>query len=179
MSRLILVTGGARSGKSAYAQQLAEALEGPRAYVATCPVTDAEMAERIDRHRQARAERAWQTFEEPVDLPDALAKTLDHPTVLIDCLTLWINNLMYRACCREQTLAEEDVQRHCRVLLDAAQRHPGTVICVSGEVGLGIVPEHREARLFRDLLGRCNQVIAAEADQVTLVACGLPLHLKQ
>jgi adenosylcobinamide kinase/adenosylcobinamide-phosphate guanylyltransferase len=179
MSRMILVTGGARSGKSAYAQGLAESLPGPRTYVATCPVTDAEIAERIRKHRQARSEQAWQTLEEPLDLPAALTQATGSPTVLIDCLTLWINNLMYQAAGDNRPLFEEDVHRSCQALIEAVQRHPGTVIFVSGEVGLGIVPENREARLFRDLLGRCNQLLAASADQVTLVACGLPLHLKQ
>jgi adenosylcobinamide kinase/adenosylcobinamide-phosphate guanylyltransferase len=175
MSRMILITGGARSGKSSYAQNLAEALPGPRAFVATCPATDAEMALRIDKHRQARSGQDWRTWEEPVDLPGALAQATDCPTVLVDCLTLWINNLMYQ----EQTNSEEEVQLRCQALIRAVRRHPGTIIFVSGEVGLGIVPENREARLFRDLLGRCNQLLAADADQVTLVACGLPLHLKQ
>ena len=179
MSRMILVTGGARSGKSAYAQSLAESLPGPHAYVATCPVTDAEMAERIRNHRQARTEHTWQTLEEPVNLPAALEQATGCPTVLVDCLTLWINNLMYQAAGDSLLLSEEDVQLRCQTLIDAVQRHPGTVIFVSGEVGLGIVPENREARLFRDLLGRCNQLLAASAHQVTFVACGLPLHLKQ
>lgn len=179
MSRMILVTGGARSGKSAYAQSLAESLPGPRAYVATCPVTDAEMAERIRKHRQARTEQAWLTLEEPVDLPAALTQATGCPTVLVDCLTLWVNNLMYQAAGKNRPLSEEDIQRRGLALIEAVQQHPGTVIFVSGEVGSGIVPEHREARLFRDLLGRCNQLLAANAAQVTLVACGLPLHLKQ
>jgi adenosylcobinamide kinase/adenosylcobinamide-phosphate guanylyltransferase len=179
MSGLILVTGGARSGKSAYAQQLAETLSGPRAYIATCPVTDPEMAERVRKHRLARDGKDWQTVEEPLDLSGALIRTTACPTVLVDCLTLWINNLMYRAANNRQSLTEEEVQQHCRHVIDAAQQHGGHVIFVTGEVGLGIVPENREARLFRDLLGRCNQILAAGARQVTLVACGLPLHLKQ
>jgi adenosylcobinamide kinase/adenosylcobinamide-phosphate guanylyltransferase len=179
MSHMILVTGGARSGKSAYAQRLAEALPGPRAYVATCPVTDPEMAERVRKHRMARAEQDWQTLEEPIDLAGILTRAGNCPTVLVDCLTLWINNLMYRAATNRQSLTEEDVQEHCRAVVDAVHQHPGTVIFVTGEVGLGIVPENREARLFRDLLGRCNQILATAARQVTLVACGLPLHLKQ
>jgi adenosylcobinamide kinase/adenosylcobinamide-phosphate guanylyltransferase len=179
MSRIILVTGGARSGKSAYAQQMAEGLPGPRTYVATCPVTDPEMAGRVRKHRRDRAEHDWQTLEEPLDLPGVLTRTAAYPTVLVDCLTLWINNLMYRAANDGQALTEEAIQHHCRQVVDAARQHPGTVIFVSGEVGLGIVPENREARLFRDLLGRCNQIMAAGANRVTLVACGLPLHLKQ
>lgn len=179
MSRLILITGGARSGKSAFAQQLAESLPGPHTYVATSPVTDPEMAERVRKHRLARENHHWQTLEEPLDLAGTLARTEDCPTVLVDCLTLWINNLMYRATNNRQSLTEEDVEEHCRAVIGAAHQHPGTVIFVTGEVGLGIVPENREARLFRDLLGRCNQSLAAAARQVTLVACGLPLHLKQ
>lgn len=179
MSRMILVTGGARSGKSAYAQGLAEALPGPRAYVATCPVTDAEIAERICKHRQARSILDWQTLEEPIDLTSALTRSASCPTVLVDCLTLWISNLMYQAEGENRSLSEDDVQQSCLTLIAAVQRHPGTVILVSGEVGSGIVPENSQARLFRDLLGRCNQLLAAKADQVTLVACGLPLHLKQ
>jgi adenosylcobinamide kinase / adenosylcobinamide-phosphate guanylyltransferase len=179
MSRLILITGGARSGKSAYAQRLAEALPGPHAYLATCPAIDPEMSERIRKHRMERAKRDWQTLEEPYDLSGTLARAANYPTVLIDCLTLWINNLMFRAANAGTSLREEDIQQHCRAVVDAAQQHPGTVIFVSGEVGLGIVPDNREARLFRDLLGRCNQVIAGSAGQVTLVSCGLPLHLKQ
>lgn len=179
MNRMILITGGARSGKSAYAQQMAEGLPGPRAYVATCPVTDPEMAERVRKHRMARAEHDWQTLEEQLDLPGVLTRATVYPTVLVDCLTLWINNLMYRAANDGQAFTEEAVQQHCRAVINAVQQHPGTVIFVSGEVGLGIVPENREARLFRDLLGHCNQVLATVAGQVTLVACGLPLHLKQ
>lgn len=179
MSRMVLITGGARSGKSAFAQNLAEALPGPHTYVATCPITDPEMAERITKHRRARAQHAWQTIEEPLDLPAALAQAQNGSTVLVDCLTLWINNLMYQAAGTNQSLSEDAVQLRCQALIEAVQRHPGTVIFVSGEVGLGIVPENRETRLFRDLLGRCNQLLAASAQQVTLVACGLPLHLKQ
>ena len=91
---MILVTGGARSGKSAYAQSLAESLPGPHAYVATCPVTDGEMAERIRKHRLARTQQSWQTLEEPVNLPGALEQAIGCPTVLVDCLTLWINRVI-------------------------------------------------------------------------------------
>jgi adenosylcobinamide kinase/adenosylcobinamide-phosphate guanylyltransferase len=179
MNRMILITGGARSGKSAYAQQMAEDLPGPRTYVATCPVTDPEMAGRVRKHRMARAEKNWRTLEEPLDLHGILTRAGDCPTVLVDCLTLWINNLMFRAANNGKALTEENVRHHCQAVIGAVRQHPGTVIFVSGEVGLGIVPENREARLFRDLLGRCNQILAAAAGQVTLVACGLPMHLKQ
>jgi len=178
MARLVLISGGCRSGKSAHAQMLAESLPGRRAYVATCPVIDAEMRRRIDRHQQARSARQWQTFEEPVDLPKALAAAAGFDVVLVDCLTLWVNNLMYEAEQQGAQVSEEQMTDRCQALLTACRAHRGTIILVTNEVGMGIVPDNAVARRYRDLAGRCNQVIAAGADVVTLVACGLPLTLK-
>ena len=97
MSKIILITGGSRSGKSAFAQRLAEALPGPRAFVATCPVIDPEMNDRIRRHQEARSLAEWQTFEEPLDLAAACRGAAALPVILVDCLTLWVNNVMYAA----------------------------------------------------------------------------------
>ncbi len=174
---LILITGGCRSGKSAHAQQWAESLPGRRAYVATCPVVDDEMRQRIDRHQQDRRDRGWETIEEQTDLVGVLRGN-DHDVLLVDCLTLWINNLMFEAEKQQQTVDEDQIADQCRAVLEVCRKHPGTILFVTNEVGQGIVPENPLARRYRDLVGRCNQVIAAEVDNVTLVSCGIPLTLK-
>jgi adenosylcobinamide kinase / adenosylcobinamide-phosphate guanylyltransferase len=178
MARIILITGGCRSGKSAHAQNLAESLPGPRAYVATCPVLDAEMAARVRRHREARAAANWETIEEPVDLAGVIRRADGRRLLLIDCLTLWANNLLYAAGRREEPFGEEVMTGHCWALLAACDAFPGTVIFVTNELGMGIVPENETARQFRDIAGRMNQLIAAAAERVTLVVAGLPLQLK-
>jgi len=178
MSRLILVTGGSRGGKSAYAQGLAEALPGARAFVATCPVIDPEMRERIRRHQLARAKGGWVTFEEPLDLAAALHRAKEQPVVLVDCLTLWVNNVMYEAEQQGRDVSEAEIARRCKPVLDAARAHGGTVIFVTNEVGMSLVPENPLGRRFRDLAGRVNQIIAAACDEVFLVVCGQPLKIK-
>ena len=178
MPKITLVTGGCRSGKSAYALQLAERLPPRRAYVATAPVTDDEMRERIAVHQEARNNRGWETVEEQVDLAGALARCRQHNVVLIDCVTLWVNNLMYHAEQQGSDVTETDVAERCRELLAAARTCAGDVILVTNEVGMGVVPENALARRYRDLVGRANQTIAAQADTVTLVVCGIPWHVK-
>jgi adenosylcobinamide kinase / adenosylcobinamide-phosphate guanylyltransferase len=179
MARIVLVTGGCRSGKSAYAQQLAESLPSPRLFVATCPVTDDEMRRRIEQHRQARRDRGWETVEEQVDLAGVFRRHAEQSVLLVDCVTLWVNNLMYDAERESRPLSEADVAERCEEMLAAADGCRGTVSFVTNEVGLGVVPENAQARLYRDLIGRANQTIAARADAVTLVCCGIPLHLKE
>ena len=179
MARLILVTGGSRSGKSHYAQTLAEEMGQTRAFVATCPMVDEEMRRRIARHQQARAASGWHTIEAPIDLAGAIRNAHRFDVVLADCLTLWINNLLYEADRNSQTIDEDDVARLCRDVLAACADHPGIVVLVTNEVGLGIVPESPLARHYRDLVGRANQVIAAAAHTVTLMTCGIPMHLKE
>jgi adenosylcobinamide kinase/adenosylcobinamide-phosphate guanylyltransferase len=174
MAEVTLVVGGCRSGKSAYAQTLAESLSPSRLYVATCPVIDDEMRRRIELHREARRGRGWETIEEPRDLCDMFRRHEKYGVLLVDCISLWINNLMYAA----PSCDESDVARQCEELTNAAAAHRGAVVFVSNEVGMGIVPENAQARQYRDLLGRANQVIAARADRVTLISCGIPLHLK-
>ncbi len=178
MARITLITGGCRSGKSDYAQKLAESLPGQRAYVATCPVEDDEMRQRVEKHRCKRAGQGWDTIEEPLELAHVLNED-QHDVLLVDCLTLWVSNLMLQA---EQTatcFGELEIETHAKNILACCSRRTGTVILVTNEVGLGIVPDNALARRYRDLVGRLNQTIACEADDVTLVTCGLPLHLKE
>jgi adenosylcobinamide kinase / adenosylcobinamide-phosphate guanylyltransferase len=179
MARIVLVTGGCRSGKSGYAQQLAESLPPSRLYVATCPVTDDEMERRIEQHREARRGRGWETIEEQLDLPGVFRSHAEHNVLLVDCVTLWVNNLMYAAERELRQIAESDVADHCGRMLEAAESCRGTVIFVTNEVGLGVVPDNAQARTYRDMIGRANQTIAARADAVTLVCCGIPLNLKE
>jgi adenosylcobinamide kinase/adenosylcobinamide-phosphate guanylyltransferase len=178
MGRLILITGGARSGKSDFALQLAEALPGPRCFIATCPVVDPEMEERIARHREERAGGEWQTVEEQTDIAAILLARPDALVCLIDCLTLWVNNLLYHAGQSGNLFSDTELRRQCDLLTQAAGGHQGAVICVTNEVGMGIVPDNPAARLYRDLVGRCNRMLAAAADEVYLVSCGIPLQLK-
>lgn len=169
MSKTIVITGGARSGKSAIAETRTLSLRtGARAhYIATAQAFDAEMEARIATHR-ARRGPEWITHAEPLDIVRAIRTTDDAPR-LVDCLTLWLTNLM---------LADHDWRAATGALLDvlATQTHP--VVFVTNELGSGIVPENALARAFRDAAGTLNQHIAAQADEVTLVVCGLPLKVK-
>ena len=178
MAKIILITGGSRSGKSAFARMTAEALDGPRAYVATCPVIDTEMEERVRKHREARRGKGWETIEETVDLADVIRRAVKYRVLVVDCLTLWINNLLYAAERRGEVLTEEEAADCCRELIDACGAFSGTVIFVTNELGMGIVPDNETARRFRDIAGRCNQEIAAASETVTLVVSGIPLELK-
>lgn len=178
MARIILITGGARSGKSAFAQEMAESLPGRRVFVATCEPGDEEMRERIRRHQQARAGAGWDTIEEPVHLAQALARATRYDVVLVDCLTLWISNLMHETGRDAMHVSEEEIAERCQEILAACNAHAGTVVFVTNEVGMGIVPENALARRYRDLIGRSNQIIAAAADGVTLLSCGIPIELK-
>jgi adenosylcobinamide kinase/adenosylcobinamide-phosphate guanylyltransferase len=178
MARIALVTGGCRSGKSAFAQHTAERISPSRLYVATCPVIDDEMWRRIEAHRQARHDRHWDTVEESVDLLGVFRDRPGYGVVLVDCVTLWINNLMYSAESERHVIDEAEMTTMCQAMLDAAAQHPGTVIFVTNEVGLGIVPENAQVRHYRDLVGRANQAIAGRAENVTLLCCGIPLTLK-
>ncbi len=178
MAEIILVTGGSRSGKSAYAQKLAEALPGPRAYVATCPVIDPEMEIRVKKHREARSSADWVTIEETLDLAGAIGRAAAYRVILVDCLTLWVNNLLYEAGGRGAAFTEEEAAACGREVIDACGPLPGTVIFVTNELGMGIIPDNEPARRFRDCAGRMNQLIAAAAQTVTLVVAGIPLLLK-
>jgi len=178
MAEIIFVTGGSRSGKSAWAQQRAEEIPGPRLYIATCPVIDSEMEERVRRHREARRGKGWETIEETVDLAGVILRSGEGKTVLVDCLTLWINNLMYERERNGETLDEEDVVAYCRDVVGACRKITGTVFFVTNEVGMGIIPDNATARRFRDMAGRCNQEMAKAADRGTLLVSGIPLKIK-
>jgi len=178
MANIILITGGGRSGKSAYAQSLAKDLTPSPAYIATCPALDDEMRRRIERHRKDRESHGWITIEEQLDLAGAIDRAHEREVVLVECLTLWINNIMYEAEQRSETLDEDTVAQRCALVLEAARKHPGTVIFVTNEVGMGIIPANAAARLYRDLAGRCNQAIGAQADKVVLLVCGIPTVIK-
>jgi adenosylcobinamide kinase / adenosylcobinamide-phosphate guanylyltransferase len=167
--RLTLVLGGARSGKSRHAEGLVTATPAPWIYVATAQAYDDEMTARIAQHRSRRAE-GWHTVEAPLDLVGAIAAhACSGQTILIDCLTLWLSNVM---------LDGRDVDAACDVLVDTLATATGPIVVVSNEVGLGIVPDNALARRFRDAQGRLNQQVAARADRVVLIAAGLPLTLK-
>jgi adenosylcobinamide kinase / adenosylcobinamide-phosphate guanylyltransferase len=178
MARVILVTGGGRSGKSTFAQGLAESMAGRRAYIATCPVIDDEMAARVRKHREARKAGRWDTIEEPLALADALRRDGGHDVCLVDCLTLWVNNVVYEAEKVGRAVTEDDVARLCDEILEACRRRPGAVIFVTNEVGMGIIPENPLARRYRDLAGRCNQVIARKSETVILMVSGIPVTIK-
>ncbi|MBD3765163.1 MAG: bifunctional adenosylcobinamide kinase/adenosylcobinamide-phosphate guanylyltransferase [Rhodobacterales bacterium] len=163
-----VITGGARSGKSALAERLAIAAARPRIYLATAEAGDAEMADRIARHRQDRGPD-WTTQEVPHALPAALAGLPPGAVALVDCATLWLTNRM---------LAGADLTVEAAALGDAIAACPCPVIVVTNEVGWGIVPDNALARAFRDAQGRLNQRLAARADLAVAVIAGLPLVLK-
>jgi len=164
--RLTLVLGGARSGKSRYGEELVMQAPAPWTYVATAEALDDEMRRRIAHHRQRRDGR-WRTLDAPLGLPGAL-REVSGP-VLVDCLTLWLSNVM---------LAGRSVEAESDELIAALGTAAGPVVAVSNEVGMGLVPETPLGRAFRDAQGRLNQRVAAAADRVVFMAAGLPLSLK-
>lgn len=164
-SNLVLILGGARSGKSEFAEKLTAALGPDRIYLATGFAGDAEMADRIASHKQRRG-TGWHTREAQIDLKPHL---LGNAPVLLDCLTMWLSNVMS---------ADGDVDAATDDLISAIAACPGTVVAVSNEVGMGLVPETPLGRSFRDAQGRLNQAFARKANAVAFVAAGLPIWLK-
>ena len=174
-SELILILGGARSGKSAFAERLAR--RGRRVlFLATAEGRDEDMKRRIAAHRKRRP-AAWDTLEEPLDLVAALRPVLDrYDTFLLDCFTLWVSNLLLDEPVRAE--GGSRIQDSARELMDLMAESPATWIVVSNEVGQGIVPSSAMGRDFRDALGRVNQLAASRADRVYLMMAGLALELK-
>ena len=174
-NKLVLLLGGARAGKSTDALRRAQEHDGPVCFIATAQALDDDMSARIDRHRSERPPH-WQTIEEPYQINHALNQAGEASVVIVDCLTLFVSNWLLREnderqC--EQTLREITVD-----FLNTAKKRQQTIICVSNEVGLGVVPETRLGRTFRDLLGRVNQDFASAADEVYLLVAGLRTQLK-
>ncbi|MDU9005001.1 bifunctional adenosylcobinamide kinase/adenosylcobinamide-phosphate guanylyltransferase [Sedimentitalea todarodis] len=167
-SRHILVLGGAASGKSAFAETLAEKSGKPLIYLATALAFDPEMRHKIDRHIARRGD-VWTTVEAPLDLVPALGSLSSRQGCLLDCATMWLSNLM---------LAEKDINSAQTALIDAIRACAAELVIVSNEVGQGIVPENSLARRFRDAQGRLNIALAAECDIVVQVIAGLPRVLK-
>lgn len=170
---IIFVTGGARSGKSDFVQELAEAMEGRRLFLATAEALDDEMKERIRKHKEKRGNR-WDTLEEPLDLGNAIRSVVkSYGTILVDCLTVWLSNLL-----GEYKDEDEIISEMVDDFFSSMDDCEGTLIVVSNEVGLGIVPENRLARVYRDKLGFLNQRMARRADQVYILFSGIPVKIK-
>ncbi len=172
---LILVTGGSRSGKSRFALGLAEKRHGPRTYIATAQALDDEMNRRIAAHREAR-DAGWGLVEEPTRVPEAVAAALRPAgTVLLDCVTLWLSNLLLA----DDLFDERAAQASAEALVESVRGTPGAaLIVVTNEVGSGVVPETALGRRFRDCAGRANEVIAGAADEVYFLVSGIPLRIK-
>ena len=170
-----LVVGGCRSGKSRYALEMAEKVDANRQiFIATCQPHDDEMRERVEKHRQQRSD-TWFTVEAPLKLPEAIGShTSPDTVVVVDCLTLWISNILLQAGDPRANDWETQAVRLVKGLSEAN----GPVILVSNEVGTGIVPENRLARMFRDATGAVNQQIAAVAGSVIWMVAGIPVKIK-
>ena len=172
-TKITFITGGARSGKSGFAERLAHELVGKRAYIATAQALDPEMAARIEKHRMDRS-KAWDTYEEPLAIAELLRKlsSRHYDVALLDCLTLWLSNII------ALTGDGEVISAHSEELIAAIRSFNGTLLIVSNEVGLGIVPDNPLARQFRDHAGLLNQKVAQVADEVYFTVSGIPIRIK-
>lgn len=171
-NKLIFITGGVRSGKSQFALQIGKEYPSPKVYLATAQALDEEMAQRIKRHKESRP-LEWETIEEPKEIVKTIKEEGEKfCLILIDCLTLWISNLLMAGWSGERILSETED------LLQACGQTRCSFIMVSNEVGWGIVPDNESARFFRDVAGMVHQKIAQKADEVYLMVCGLPHRLK-
>ena len=170
---LILVTGGTRSGKSSFAQTLADVETGSKAFIATAEPLDQEMKKRIALHKKERP-AGWDTIEEPIHLAKTVKKCGEtYDVLLIDCLTLWISNLLVN-----KSMNEGAILKKISALVVSCREVPARVIMVTNELGMGIVPSNRLSRLYRDLVGKANQQVASEADEVYFLVSGIPMKLK-
>ncbi|UCD15200.1 MAG: bifunctional adenosylcobinamide kinase/adenosylcobinamide-phosphate guanylyltransferase [Candidatus Omnitrophota bacterium] len=173
MGKLKFIIGGARSGKSRFASETAKKAAGKVAFVATSQALDKEMEERIQLHKKIRPP-TWQTFEEFKDIAPLIKRIGNQfDTIIIDCLTLYVSNLLLEG-------AEDNtIEKGVSSLIEEIKQIKSDVFIVSNEVGLGVVPDNRLARRFRDLAGRINQLVATRSDEVTFIACGIPMALKR
>ncbi|PIE73606.1 MAG: bifunctional adenosylcobinamide kinase/adenosylcobinamide-phosphate guanylyltransferase [Deltaproteobacteria bacterium] len=180
MATFMLVTGGTRSGKSSFALDFCETVSTKKLFVATCPAVDDEMTARIRLHQLQRRNKGWTTRETPLALAEIFRQEARfYDVILIDCLTLWVSNLLYESQRTSDPLSSESLVQMTEEWLQKARRFPLHLVCVTNEVGLGIVPENALARQYRDLVGLVNQTVARAADDVVLVSCGIPLFLKK
>lgn len=185
MRKIILVTGGARSGKSTFAEELAKKINGNILYVATSIPFDEEMKLRVEKHRAQRPGN-WNTLEAYKDLDIHLKDKLkDYSGVLLDCMTIMVTNLFLENCADIDHISntdainiEERVQSEINKLLAVIQKNEVPFIIVTNEVGMGVVPEYPSGRIFRDVAGRANQMLAKEAEEVYLCVSGIPLKIK-
>lgn len=172
---LVLILGGVRSGKSRYAQQLAGEIGNRVLFLATAEAGDDEMKRRIARHKSSRPE-SWCTIEEQMDIAGVLRKNSAHAdAVIIDCITVWLSNMLMH----NKKLSEQEMMDAIDRLIDAYEHGEASYIIVSGEVGMGIVPEHPLGRIFRDYLGLANQRLAGKADRVVLMVAGIAVDVKK
>jgi len=172
MATLILITGGVRSGKSNYAQHLAKSFKRNVIYIATAEALDSDMKERIRLHKKGR-DKGWFTIEEPLDVLGAVRRlSTDRRIILLDCLTLFISNLIFKG------LSDKAVCGKIKAVLKALKQKSDAAIVVTNEVGSGIVPDSKLGRRFRDLQGRVNQIVSGEADCVYLLVSGIPVKIK-
>lgn len=186
MGKLILVTGGARSGKSSFAEKIMKNISGPVLYLATAKVTDEEMQLRVDKHRQSRPAE-WDTIEAYRGLGSIISDHKDnYQGILLDCITIMVTNLLFDIPAIQQDdfsresmeKAEEIIMEEAKDLVAGIASSSATVVMVTNELGSGIVPEYPVARVFRDIAGRVNQYLASQADEVHMAVCGLPIRLK-
>ncbi len=172
MSKITFILGGARSGKSRFAIERAKGIGKKVAFIATCKPSDKEMKGRISIHKKARPSH-WQTFEEPQEVSSLLKKMdQEFEVIIIDCLTLFVSNILLEG------FKQKDIKKSCEDMLSALKNLNARAIIVSNEVGLGIVPDNKLAREFRDIAGRVNQIVAEEANEVFFMASGLALKIK-
>ncbi len=168
--KIVFITGGARSGKSSFALKEAEKIKGKKAYIATAEVLDEEMSKRIEKHKLDRG-KEWTAFEEPVKIAELISKIEgEYDVIILDCLTLWLSNVIH---------TDLELESETKKIINALYglKH-STIYIVSNEVGMGIVPENKLARQFRDLAGMLNQKIAGVADEVYILVSGIPLQVK-
>jgi adenosylcobinamide kinase/adenosylcobinamide-phosphate guanylyltransferase len=177
MGHIIFVTGGCRSGKSSHALSLTNSILGSKTFIATCVPHDEEMKDRVKRHQAERLGQDWETMEEPIELANVIDNS-SSSIILVDCLTLWTSNLMFDSESKNVELEESGMSEKVNIVIKACERSDATIIFVGNEVGLGIVPDNALARRFRDLNGRCNQMIAQASDDAVMMVSGCPLMLK-